>query len=160
LARPGGVVTVDWRQPLRPRPDGRFEAAGSWTQEAPKTYPSIVEPKRRTGAVPEPAERAVQAQGQGGQPPESLHLHDQDALREVPCLPPAVQTSVQAGVPDHVVFAVQALQYTRSDGSEYHTVEGLRLSEREAVVVVASRQQGSTTWQVELVRYIFRTTTG
>ncbi|WP_256839477.1 hypothetical protein [Ornithinimicrobium faecis] len=159
LARPGGIVTVDWRQSLRARQDGRFEPAGQWAQDEPRINVAAAEPKRRVGQVPEPTHPSDDS-GASAESADSLHLHDQDALHDLSYLPPSVQRSVRTGVPGHTTFVTQALQHTRSDGSYYHTVTGLRLSEVEAVVVVASRQQDSTTWQVELVRYTFRRAPG
>ena len=153
-AQQGGVGVIDFRQPLAPRPNGSFTPAGPWGPGEWTTYRAVGTPTRRVGDIQESGQEASSepATATAGGP---LHLHDSAAMEQLRYLPVSVQRSMQSGVPHHSVFVAQALQYTRGDGSVYHRVCGLRLSDQEAVVVSAARQQHTPTWQVELVRYTF-----
>lgn len=153
-AQRGGIVLVRITQELRPRPDGRFEPAGPWGAPELKVLRAVGDPRRRVGDVPVdlrsyPHQTSTTSTTSTNGPRDRFS----DAAQQVAYLPRSVRESLFRAVLDPSEFEAEALEYTRSDGSKYHSITALRYRAPHAVVVAAARQQGAPTWQVEQVTY-------
>jgi hypothetical protein len=156
VAQHARVVTFHQDQPLRPRADGKFAPAGAWGAPQLQVHEASGRVEVRAGDVPadsipdagEPKPDPVE-----DQPQEGVVTTRADA--DLAFLPAPVRRSVRARALQPRYFDAEALRFTRGDGSYWHTVSVLRLDDREAIVVRASRQARSRTWQAEQYLYTF-----
>ncbi len=144
----GGIVLARSHRDLAPRPDGRLQFAGGWSAPTYRSLAAMQPPSRRVGDVADDARPGTSPAG-GGASRES------DAEHALSFLPSRVREGVQARANPPELFCAEAVRYSRSDGSVYWTVTALKHNASEAIVVLASRQEGSRTWQVEQVIYRF-----
>ncbi|MGB3184267.1 MAG: hypothetical protein WBG36_11250 [Ornithinimicrobium sp.] len=155
IAQQRGITVVRVRQNLSAMSDGRFRPAGEWVNEDVRHFTATGEPTRRIGAVAADEEPAAtrnpaptgQRAADRPQPPADLDY-----------LPLDLRTGLATRASDPTVFEAEAVQFTRSDGSTYHSVGVIKINDREAACLLASRQGGSSTWQAEQVSFAFATT--
>ncbi len=146
-ADPSGVVLARSHRDLVARPDGRFQVAGTWSAPIYRTLTAAQPPIRRVGDVADDAQSRAAAAGGARQGRES------DADHALSFLPGRVREGVEARANPPELFCAEAVRHSRSDGSVYWTVTALKHNASEAIVVLASRQDGSRKWQVEQFVY-------
>ncbi|OLT16319.1 hypothetical protein BJF80_06985 [Serinicoccus sp. CUA-874] len=76
-------------------------------------------------------------------------------MEDVAFLPVPLRTSLVSRLSEAWLADVQALRYTRGDGSVYHSVSALVMCESSGIALLASRQHGAATWQAEQLSYSF-----
>lgn len=146
-ADPTRIVTATSEQPLQPQPDGRFRTGGPWSGPRLDELRPAGRPVRRVGDVPQDRKfTADDADGRAAGTPFD------DALLQIAYLPEPVRRSIAARVPSPAFFAAEAVRYT-PNRAPWHAVQVLKMDDSHALVVVASRQAGAPTWQVEQVVY-------
>lgn len=153
IAQVGGVLVATSDQPLAPRPDGRYAPTGPWAGPVVRWYALKGPPSTRRGDVPHDqtfGEGQV-ASGSTG----SLKDGPMGSLGDADYLPMALRKGLLARVGKATLADAEAIQFTRPDGSTYHSVSALVLNDREGIVIRASRQQNAATWQAEQLSYTF-----
>lgn len=142
------IVTAASEQHLTPLPDGRFKAVGAWSPARFLELTVSGMPTRRVGDVPD--DRSFGPDRGSSHSVKASKFADAEA--QAAYLPTPVRRSIAARVPDPLYFEAEAVRYTGT-GTLRHTVRVLKAGSRDAIVVIASRQSGAPTWQVEQVVY-------
>lgn len=152
IAQQRGMTVVETRQPLSALPDGRFRPSGKWANFTIQRCAATSAPTRRIGdvAADDSAASAPHAPPTappgGGQP---------EVPADVDYLPLALRQGLSAVATNPTWFEAQAVEFTRPDGSSYHSVGVIKINDVEAVSLLASRQSGSRTWQAEQVWFTY-----
>ena len=146
---------VSARQNLSAMSDGRFRPAGEWVNQEVRHFTAAGEPIRRVGAVAADDEPAATPHPA---PDEQRAADRPEPPADLDYLPLALRTGLANRASDPTVFEAEAVQFTRPDGSTYHSVGVIKINDREAACLLASRQGGSSTWQAEQVSFIFAQT--
>lgn len=153
------IVLVVSERDVLPQPDGRFKPSGEWKIIQISEHNGVGPVKERTGDVvddslnPELAKRPGTHGQTSGNPAVPSEKQFASAHKDLQYLPRAVRAGVLKLVPSPTFFHCQALRFSTDGAPTHHTVSVLRMTEENAVVILASRQQGAGTWQVQQLSY-------
>lgn len=136
-------------QPVAPRGDGRFEAQGRWVKAASVLREAAQPAAVRRGDV----KHAPQTGNDDGGSPGAAERFAR-AYEDLTVLPRPVRSSVlsRAVDPDHFYTA---LLHHGSGDSARHSLNLVRVTPREGIVVVAVRPKAAPAWQVSQYTYDF-----
>lgn len=157
-ATPALIVIATAERELTRSEDGKFRPSGEWLLEHRKTYQNADgAAKKRTGnvAVDEQPSSASSNEA-GGVAPSAVRAKERfpEGDFTLSFLPPSVRSSVLARVPVPVVFDGTVLQFTQPDGSvDHQEINLIRMDEKTAVVVQASRKPEDKNWSVSQALY-------
>jgi hypothetical protein len=151
-AYPTFITVLTGEQMLRPRSDGKFEPSGGWVVQPPQEFTFRSPATIRRGDVADDSQHHLQDQlmTEKSLPENKKFL---DAFHQMQYLPLPVRKSVLARANPPSLFQAESLQSTRGDGTMFYTVNVMRINDREAIVVQASRQAHSALWQVQQFHY-------
>lgn len=140
-------------QPLAPQADGRFRATGPWVKAGSVLREAAAPAAVRRGDVPYAPKTGAGAEADDDGPDHQDRFSK--AHSDLAVLPRPVRASVlnRAANPDH--FYTLLLEHVRNGAVQSHSLNLLRVNSQEGIVVVASRQAGASTWQVEQYTYDF-----
>lgn len=154
------VITTAERELIR-GDDGKLRPQGQWLIEHRQTFRNEGGvAQKRTGAVPmEPTPAAAAAAAPAGgtgtaqaaQPAESFP----EGETALSFLPSTVRASALARVPQPTAFDGTVIQYTNTQTGQVdrQEINVLRMDDKRAVVIQATRKPDATTWEVSQATY-------
>lgn len=144
-----GIQTALSEQRLAPQPDGRFRPVGAWSNAVVNDIRADGQPTR---LISEIAHDKTFGDGEAPQP-GGRGIKFASAEAEVAYLPESLRRVLATRVASPTFFEAEALRYSAGHSHYWHTVTALKMDQRRALVVVASRQFDAPTWQVEQITY-------
>lgn len=161
-ATPTLIVITTAERELLQGDDGKYRPQGDWLIEHRKTYRNLGgAAAKRVGTIPDDPEEAPTTQGStpaassaatGGASADDAFPEGAFALS---FLPSPVRSSVRGRVPNPTVFDGTSLQFSDPQTQKPSRLEVnvIRMDEKRAVVVQATKVPGETSWSVSQATY-------
>ena len=135
---------------VRRRGDGRFSVSGAWAKTGSVVRQAATPAAVRRGNVPHAPQTGEPTTACDDAPDRFAAAYD-----DLSMLPRPVRSSVlnRAAHPDH--FYSLLMRRHKGGVTQYYSLQLLRSNAREGIVVVASRIEGASNWQVAQYTYDF-----
>ncbi|MDR0483593.1 MAG: hypothetical protein LBH13_10665 [Cellulomonadaceae bacterium] len=174
------IVTATMEQELVPQPNGSFKPSGSWSNPVFEHHVPMKPPVRRigdvrhdpsftgTGNVPigppiptNPSHDARNTEPTAAQKAAELTVRKlkkrySNALNQTSYLPAAIRQSVAARAPIPTFYEAELLGHGQRPTKDRFTVRVCKMDEYEAIVIMAARIAGASTWQTEQLVFTFK----
>lgn len=156
-ATPALIVISTAERELARGEDGKLRPSGDWLLEHRKTYQNADgAAKKRTGRVSvneKPPAASGGSNGSSASPAAPAERFSEGDFT-LSFLPPSVRSSVLARVPIPTVFDGTVLQFADNSGTvDRQEINLIRMDEKTAVVVQASRKPEGENWDVSQALY-------
>lgn len=156
-ARLSGIIVVVSERDVLPQPDGKFKPQGEWHITSTSERGCVGSVKSRTGDVVDDSVNPAFTSAKGSAS-ESHDLTLEDTAFALSCyylnyLPRAVREGLARAMPGPSYFHCEAVRYPAGSQEGRHKVSVLRMSGSDALVLLASRQAGASSWQVRQLQY-------